>query len=138
MIVMLYAGFHSFPRALLGGDVPAAPIRRTWWRTSGPGGRATSGPPRCGSRWGNSVDLRACAADARQHRPVVPAGDSKAEFALLREARLAVILSDWGHYDGGGHDHSSAHCSGRTINVWNRRCRLQWATAHYLAASPWS
>jgi hypothetical protein len=93
---MLYAGFHSFPRALLGGDVPAAPIRRTWWRTSGPGGRATSGPPRCGSRWGNSVDLRACAADARPHRPVVPAGDSKAEFALLREARLAVIPSDWG------------------------------------------
>jgi hypothetical protein len=74
----------------------------------------------------------------RPHRPVVPAGDLKAEFALLREARLAVILSDWGHYDGGGHDHSSAHCSGRTINVWNRRCRLQWATAHYLAASPWS
>jgi hypothetical protein len=118
VIVMLYAGFHSFPRALLGGDVPAAPIRRTWWRTSGPGGRATSGPPRCGSRWGNSVDLRACAADARQHRPVVPAGDSKAEFALLREARLAVFPSDWGHYADGGHDRSSAQCSGR-----RSRCR---------------
>jgi hypothetical protein len=44
---------------------------------------------------GNSVDLRACAADARPHRPVVPAGESEAEFALLREARLAVIPSDW-------------------------------------------
>ena len=39
--------------------------------------------------------------------------DSEAELALLRDARLAAIPSDWGHYAGGGRDRSSAHCSGR-------------------------
>ena len=33
-----------------------------------------------------------------------PPEDSEAEAALLRDARLAVIPSDWGHYAGGGHD----------------------------------
>jgi homoserine O-acetyltransferase/O-succinyltransferase len=33
-----------------------------------------------------------------------PPEDSEAEAALLSEARLAVIPSDWGHYAGGGHD----------------------------------
>ena len=51
---------------------------------------------RCRLRRGNAVDLRACAADARPHRPVeFPPEDSEAEFALLRDARLAVIPSGW-------------------------------------------
>lgn len=33
-----------------------------------------------------------------------PPEDSEAEAALLRDARVAVIPSDWGHYAGGGHD----------------------------------
>jgi homoserine O-acetyltransferase len=33
-----------------------------------------------------------------------PPEDAEAEAALLRDARLAVIPSDWGHYAGGGHD----------------------------------
>ncbi len=33
-----------------------------------------------------------------------PPEDSEAEVALLREARLEVIPSDWGHYAGGGRD----------------------------------
>ncbi len=33
-----------------------------------------------------------------------PPEDSEAEVALLGDARLAVIPSDWGHYAGGGHD----------------------------------
>ena len=32
-----------------------------------------------------------------------PPEDSEAEAALLRDARLSVIPSDWGHYAGGGH-----------------------------------
>jgi homoserine O-acetyltransferase len=32
-----------------------------------------------------------------------PPEDAEAEAALLRDARLAVIPSDWGHYAGGGH-----------------------------------
>ena len=32
-----------------------------------------------------------------------PPEDSEAEAALLHDARLAVIPSDWGHYAGGGH-----------------------------------
>jgi hypothetical protein len=112
VIVLRVRGLPHVSSCATGRQCTCAPIRRTCWRTSGPGGRATSGPPRCGSRWGNSVDLRACAADARAHRPVVPAGDSEAELALFRDARLAVIRSHWGHYAGGGHDHSSGHCSG--------------------------
>ena len=42
-----------------------------------------------------------------------PPEDSEAELALLRDARLAVIPSDWGHYASSRHDSSSAHCSGR-------------------------
>ena len=30
-----------------------------------------------------------------------PPEDSEAELALLRDARLAAILSDWGHYARG-------------------------------------
>lgn len=33
-----------------------------------------------------------------------PPEDGEAEAALLRDARVAVIPSDWGHYAGGGHD----------------------------------
>jgi homoserine O-acetyltransferase len=33
-----------------------------------------------------------------------PPEDAEAEAALLRDVRLAVIPSDWGHYAGGGHD----------------------------------
>jgi homoserine O-acetyltransferase/O-succinyltransferase len=31
-----------------------------------------------------------------------PPEDSEEEVALLRDARLEVIASDWGHYAGGG------------------------------------
>ena len=126
----VYAGFHSFPTCRRSAEPGGAHQDLAGVRRRGRHGAGHDGAIR-------SISARALLMP-RPHRPVVPAGDLKAEFALLREARLAVILSDWGHYDGGGHDHSSAHCSGRTINVWNRRCRLQWATAHYLAASPWS
>jgi hypothetical protein len=87
----VYAGFHSFPRALLGGDVPAPD----------------------------------------------PPEDSEAELTLLRDARLAAIPSDWGHYAGAC---ATAHL---LIAVADDQCveralSVAAGDSHYLATSPWS
>ena len=57
-----------------------------------------------------------------------PPEDSEAEFALLRDARLAAIPSDWGHYARGRARPLICSLQWPTINVWNRRCQWQRAT----------
>jgi hypothetical protein len=122
--------------------------RETWCaarRSAEPGGAnhdltgvRRRGRYRCRLRRGNAVDVRACAADARPHRPVVSrrrtrrlssrcsatrGSRSSPPTGVLRRRRARPLI-----------------CSLQwpTINVRNRRCRWQRATPHYLAASPWS
>jgi hypothetical protein len=82
---------------------------------------------------GNSVGLRACAADARRHRPVVPAGESEAELALLRDARPPTGVTT----PAAG---TTAHL---LIAVADDQCvepalSVAAGESHYLAASPLS
>ena len=67
-----------------------------------------------------------------------PPEDSEAELALLRDARLAAIPSDLGHYARGRARPLICSSQWPTIKVWNRRCQWQRCDSHYLAASPWS
>ena len=63
---------------------------------------------------GAAAGRRLRCRDARDHCPhacmpgrtdlYFPPEDSEAEAALLSDARLEVIPSDWGHYAGGGRD----------------------------------